>query len=476
MANRYRWRFMALALVLAMAFLPIRPALAEPAIAEPFRDYYAEHRGLRVLGNPLTPLLQVDGHPAQYFEKGRIEDHGADAVDPAWRFMYGRLTAELISRAPQKHVNATNITYDDLGRAASPALRRAPPPSFTGGTMATRDGIFVPYDPQLRVASGYVVPLYFWTYLQRTELFPGGWLHDVGLPMTDAFVVEANKNGEYRRIMTQAFERAVLTYDPLNPPAWQVERGNIGADAVGTVSQPAVLELPEPGSRVVLPLPILARVGNPGEQMTAVLRWENGVELRRTLTTLRGEDGRGLLVTNLDWRTESRPPQPPDRGARLEIRGPRGELLAERELEVLRWDDPQTRTVDVYWLIGERLQRVERRIPRTIRPATASLEELLWGPRPGNLAGFSTAIPEPEEVLRYTGRGPDWGPRVTLRKVTIDNGVATADFSQELRAYGGGAARAQLIRSQINRTLLQFPTVSEVRILIEGQSDSVLEP
>ncbi|CAA9291968.1 MAG: hypothetical protein AVDCRST_MAG26-4161 [uncultured Chloroflexia bacterium] len=58
----------------------------------------------------------------------------------------------------------------------------------------------------------------------------------------------------------------------------------------------------------------------------------------------------------------------------------------------------------------------------------------------------------------------------------MDNGVATADFSQELRAYGGGAARAQLIRAQITRTLLQFPSVREVRIVVEGQSDGVLQP
>jgi spore germination protein GerM len=65
---------------------------------------------------------------------------------------------------------------------------------------------------------------------------------------------------------------------------------------------------------------------------------------------------------------------------------------------------------------------------------------------------------------------------VTLRSLTIENGVATADFSPELQAYGGGAARAILIREQITRTLLQFPTVQSVRITIAGQTAGVLQP
>jgi spore germination protein GerM len=56
------------------------------------------------------------------------------------------------------------------------------------------------------------------------------------------------------------------------------------------------------------------------------------------------------------------------------------------------------------------------------------------------------------------------------------DGVATADFSRELRAYGGGSLRVMLIRKQISQTLMQFPTVHTVRIAIEGQTEGVLEP
>lgn len=119
---------------------------------------------------------------------------------------------------------------------------------------------------------------------------------------------------------------------------------------------------------------------------------------------------------------------------------------------------------------------VQQRVPSTARIGTAALNELLWGPSPPNLAGFTTTIPTPEQVLSYSGRAPGWGARVTLRSLTIVDGVATADFSQEMRAYGGGSLRVRLIRQQISRTLLQFPTVREVRIAIAGQTEGVLEP
>jgi len=78
--------------------------------------------------------------------------------------------------------------------------------------------------------------------------------------------------------------------------------------------------------------------------------------------------------------------------------------------------------------------------------------------------------------LSFPGRRMDWEPRVTLRGLTIVDGVATANFSRELTAYGGGSLRVHLIREQITRTLKQFSTVREVRIAIEGQTEGALEP
>jgi hypothetical protein len=93
---------------------------------------------------------------------------------------------------------------------------------------------FVPFTPNLSGAPGQVVPGRFWEYINRTDLFPGGWLHDVGLPISPATEIAVTKflptGPEQRQITVQAFQRTVLTLDPLNPPEWQVERANVGSD------------------------------------------------------------------------------------------------------------------------------------------------------------------------------------------------------------------------------------------------------
>lgn len=474
--------FMTLLALAALISLlpPIGAARAATVVDERFRDYYNQHQGMRVLGSPLTNLTEANGYPAQYFEKGRIEDHRSEITHPDWAFMYGLLTVELMDRDPNGSVNTMGITYAALKQAAAPQYRRRAPWSFGGGTMAVHDGIFVPVEPLLHPAPGHVVPLRFWNYINRRDLFPGGWLHDIGLPLTEAITVETYKNGELREISYQAFERTVLTYDPQNPLDWQVERGNIGTDALRTLGlAPAgTIELPAPDAPVTLPLHILARVGQPGDQLVARLRWLDGTTLSNTFKVLRGENGRGLLIGNLDWINMLQPPEPATQQAMLEIRTSGGVVLAQRRVTVLSSSDSNTQAIQVYWTISgtDHLGAQTRQIVKTPRIGTAALEELLWGPPPISQIGYGTAIPTPEQVLSYPGREPGWGLRVTLRGLTIENGVATADFSKELRAYGGGSVRVQAIRAQITRTLMQFPSVQEVRIAIEGQTEGVLEP
>lgn len=134
---------------------------------------------------------------------------------------------------------------------------------------------------------------------------------------------------------------------------------------------------------------------------------------------------------------------------------------------------PDEMEIVLYWAVGEELQPEYRRIPRTEAVGTATLELLLAGPPH---PGLNTAIPTPDEVQSYPGRRPDWGDRVRLLGLMIEDGVATANFSQEMRAYGGGSARVQQIRRQITQTLLQFPTVDEVRIAVEGEVATALQP
>lgn len=482
---KYRRLSVITALSLLLALLPLaqtqgRAAQAQHEVGTPFRAYYTQHQGMRILGYPLTDVLDVNGWTAQYFEKGRIEDHRREVVDPNWAFMYGRLTDELFTRQPQGTVNNTSITYADLQRSADPRYRHPAPSGLINGVMPLTGGMFVPYDSQLRAAPGYLVPMIFWNYINRRDLFPGGWLHDIGLPMTDAVTVETIKNGQRRVITMQAFERSVLTYDPLNPADWQVERGNIGADAVQAIPPgPALppsgaIEVPASNVRVTLPLHIRAHIGQPNERVQAVLRWQDGTILADTFGVLRDPNGQGLLIATLDWTDVLRQPAVTTQMATLELRNQQGSILAQQRVIVLSPNDPGTETIQTYWIVSDRVQAQPRQIPSTSAIGTAVMEELLWGPTT-NQTTFKTALPVPADVLAYPRREAGWGDHISLRSLTIDQGIATVDLSRELRAYGCGSERVRLIREQITRTLQQFPAIREVRIAIDGRIDEIFQ-
>jgi hypothetical protein len=244
---------------------------------------------------------------------------------------------------------------------------------------------------------------------------------------------------------------------------------------------PAIL-IPEQGKQVMLPLHILARLGQPGEQITADLVWQDGTKLSHPFTLLKGEDGRGLLVANLDWVNMLQPPEPKTQPATLYLRDAAGKVLAEQTLVVVGPTDANTQQIKLYWTISGTDTTVQPQTRQVLKAANTrdlaatALNELLWGPPEISQVGFTTAIPTAEKVLAYPGRTADWGPRITLLNLTIENGVATADFSKELNAYGGGSLRVKLISDQIRQTLEQFPGISEVRIAIEGRTGDVLQP
>ena len=249
------------------------------------------------------------------------------------------------------------------------------------------------------------------------------------------------------------------------------------ATGVNVVLAPPVsgtIEIPGAGERVTLPLRILARLGRPGEQVTTTLRWQDGTELAQAFTLLEGEDGGGLLIASLNWPGESQPPEPPTQAATLTITA--GSAAVQQAVEVLSPSDPGTVGVKLYFLLGEDLEDVQLRIPNTTKIATAALEHLLWGPPSPNLAGFGTEIPTPQQVLTFPGRQAGWGPRVRLLSVTITDGIALADFSKEMEAYGGGSLRVKMLRDQITQTLKQFSTVQQVIIAVEGETETALQP
>ncbi|MFA5076449.1 MAG: GerMN domain-containing protein [Patescibacteria group bacterium] len=104
---------------------------------------------------------------------------------------------------------------------------------------------------------------------------------------------------------------------------------------------------------------------------------------------------------------------------------------------------------------------VDRQVPKTQAVARAALEQLLAGPLSSEIqAGFFTSI----------------NPGVKIQKLTITDGVATVDLSQELEGGLGGSCRVTAIRSEITETLKQFATVQEVIISVDGRIEDILQP
>lgn len=215
-----------------IALPAVEPLLAQ---APDLKGYYDTHDGWRTAGRPLSRAIISGGLPAQYFEKGRLEDHSSENLpDPNWRFMYGLLTDELQNALSQLPVggDTSTVTYLTIHTFAATEQRSPVSTGFTGGIRVNPDGsVFIPYDANLAPAPGHNVPAFFWNFINRSDLFPGGWLHDIGLPLTEAITATVTKAGVgERQIVIQGFQRSVLTFDPANPADWQVELANAGTD------------------------------------------------------------------------------------------------------------------------------------------------------------------------------------------------------------------------------------------------------
>lgn len=101
-----------------------------------------------------------------------------------------------------------------------------------------------------------------------------------------------------------------------------------------------------------------------------------------------------------------------------------------------------------------------RFIPQTNSVARESVEMLLLGPTwKENNEGYFSSIPK----------------NTKLQSINLKDGVLTADFSKELNQVAG-SCNVIAIRSQIEKTLMQFPTVKQVIISVNGDSETALQP
>ncbi|MDU4961477.1 MAG: GerMN domain-containing protein [Sporomusaceae bacterium] len=77
--------------------------------------------------------------------------------------------------------------------------------------------------------------------------------------------------------------------------------------------------------------------------------------------------------------------------------------------------------------------------------------------------GLLTAEPLDKSLVRVVPYN------TALLGLKIQNGVAYANFSQNIRRFGGGSANEILLVAAIVNTLTEFPEIKSVQILVEGK-------
>ncbi|MBU0614089.1 GerMN domain-containing protein [Patescibacteria group bacterium] len=100
----------------------------------------------------------------------------------------------------------------------------------------------------------------------------------------------------------------------------------------------------------------------------------------------------------------------------------------------------------------------KRTMAQTLNTAELAIEELLSGP---TAPWATTMIPE------FT----------SLESIDIKDGLATIElYSPDIMLWSGGSCRVMAIRTQIEKTLLQFDSVDSVKIVVNGESEEILQP
>lgn len=110
-------------------------------------------------------------------------------------------------------------------------------------------------------------------------------------------------------------------------------------------------------------------------------------------------------------------------------------------------------TLEVWFAYGEHLFAAQHEVETGPAVARAAMEELLARPSEFEAnAGVATNVP----------------PGTRLLGLTIEDGLATVDLSEEYGSTGGGTMGESMAVAQVVYTLTQFPTVKGVAFEIEG--------
>lgn len=245
----------------------------------------------------------------------------------------------------------------------------------------------------------------------------------------------------------------------------------IASDIRVTATPDIIIIAPTNNSAVISPLTIEGMAKGPW-YFEAVFPVEITDAQHRSL-------GKKFVTATKDWMSESLVPftgelefqKPTTKTGYLIFKNdnPSGDKKNEKTFEMPIDFEPATMTIKTFFnntkldpaFLCDRVFPVSREIAWTEGTGRAAIEELLKGPN------------EQERSMNYF---TNINPNVKVNNITIDNGTARIDFSEELGKNTAGSCRVTAIRSQITETLKQFSTIKNVVISINGKVDGILQP
>lgn len=199
----------------------------------------------------------------QYYDKARMEDNTWRTTSAPWNVTNGLLVVELMTGKLQVGDNTfvewepanvniagdpgfaetpTYATYSMLmGNAAHPQGSVITATVDADGNVGS-DSSRAPFNVtagELAPQTGHRTASVFWDFMTASgPVYQNGMItndmlflnpyYATGLPVTEAYWANIMVDGTSKWVLTQAFERRVLTYTPDNNAGWQVEAGNVG--------------------------------------------------------------------------------------------------------------------------------------------------------------------------------------------------------------------------------------------------------
>jgi len=126
----------------------------------------------------------------------------------------------------------------------------------------------------------------------------------IGLAISEPFAATVKVAGNQKTVLVQVFERRVLTYTPDNPPAFQVEMGNIGQHYYqwryqAGISAPSTLMNPAPAAPIANTTPTSTPAPTPSLPPAPVQQASLG-------TTYNDPDGAFSIQFSTDWHVIER--------------------------------------------------------------------------------------------------------------------------------------------------------------------------